>query len=37
MQKMMSGDYVDGDKFDKKSNYDSNDIRNNPTLDPKVT
>lgn len=33
----MSGDYVDGDKFDKKSNYDSNDIKNNPTLDPKVT
>ena len=21
----------------KKSNYDSNDIKNNPTLDPKVT
>ena len=34
---MMSGDYVDGDKHDKKSNYDSNDIKNNPTLDPKVT
>ena len=32
----MAGDYIDGDKHDKKSNYDSNDIRNNPTLDPKV-
>lgn len=36
MQKMMAGDYVDGDKIDKKSNYNSNDIRNDPTLDPKV-
>ena len=33
----MAGDYVDGEKHDKKSNYDSNDIKYNPTLDPKVT